>query len=253
MKKAQSVALVGAGPISHSALLRMSNLRHSLGPVKASSLRLASRIVNRIRAGYPVDSYGQFEKADVVLIWVPDRMAASIVEELASSGLNWDGRTVILHSPKLDSNLLSALAERGAATASFCDVDGVQSRLFIGEGDKRAVADLDRLLASDELDLIALRPGKKPLFLASRTLAGEMVLKLIHGAVESLRVSGLTMREALPIVETWVEATLRAYLRAGRKAPGIHSETDDAELAEQAAALAEALPELAPLMAGLRR
>ena len=54
MRKGQSVGLIGAGKITDSPLERMWALRERLGPVKASSMRVASRIANSLRAGHPV-------------------------------------------------------------------------------------------------------------------------------------------------------------------------------------------------------
>ena len=72
MKKAKPVALIEEGNLSASPLARFRWPSETLGPVKASSFRLASRIANRLQAGHPVKDYREFDACDLILICVPD-------------------------------------------------------------------------------------------------------------------------------------------------------------------------------------
>ena len=68
MKKAQLVGLIAAGNLTGAPLTRFWWLAERLGPVKSGSYRVASRIVNMLRAGHPVKDYAEFETCDLVLI-----------------------------------------------------------------------------------------------------------------------------------------------------------------------------------------
>src|SRR5258708_39497996 len=104
MKKAKSVALTGAGKLTDSPLSRFYWLSDRLGPVKSSSYRLASRIANYLRAGHPVKTVEEFQDSDLILLCVPKRILSHIVDELASSEIDFHGKALVLCSLCLNSS-----------------------------------------------------------------------------------------------------------------------------------------------------
>src|SRR5258708_29679037 len=68
MTKARSVALVCAGQVSRSGLVRLPALAEQLALVKSTHLRQASRAANALRAGTAVSTYEQLAKAKTFLI-----------------------------------------------------------------------------------------------------------------------------------------------------------------------------------------
>src|SRR5271169_6501517 len=98
MKKAQSVGLIGRGNLTDSPLTRFGWLSERLGPVKSDSYRVASRIVNMLRAGHPVKDYAEFDACILILVCVPDEAVSRVVSEMLSSGVSWRGKAVILSS-----------------------------------------------------------------------------------------------------------------------------------------------------------
>src|SRR5258708_37381118 len=103
MKKAKSVALIGAGKLSGSPVSEFWRLSDRLGPVKAPSFRLASRIANSLRAGHPVRNYAEFDSCRLILVSVPDAILPAVVGEIASANICWRNKSIVLCSASLDS------------------------------------------------------------------------------------------------------------------------------------------------------
>src|SRR5260370_1277109 len=120
MRKGQAIGLIGAGKITDSPLERMWALRERLGPVKAPSMRVASRIANSLRAGHPVGDYAKFEDCGLILISVPDALLPKIAAEFSTQPLTWAGKTVELYSSLLGAKDLERLTAAGAATGTLC-------------------------------------------------------------------------------------------------------------------------------------
>src|SRR4051794_29986401 len=110
MRKLRPVALVCAGPVSRTALEDLPKLREQLGAVKAGSYRLASRYVNRLRAGTPVHSYDELHDSSLILINVPEGMIPAVVSDLAGANIRWTGKHVALYQSGFDCSALGPLA-----------------------------------------------------------------------------------------------------------------------------------------------
>src|SRR5258707_13931778 len=113
MKKAKSLALIGAGKLSGPPVSGFWRLSDRLGPVMAPSFRLASRIANSLRAGHPVRNYAEFDACRLIVVSVPDAMLPTFLREIASANISWPNKTILLCSASLDSGELSGLAARG--------------------------------------------------------------------------------------------------------------------------------------------
>src|SRR4051812_27726790 len=81
------LGLIIEGNSTNSEILRLSSIVQELGPVKSSSLRVARRHSNQIRAGYPISEYQDLHAASLILIKLADSSVARVVEELCSSDL----------------------------------------------------------------------------------------------------------------------------------------------------------------------
>ena len=244
MKKPKSVALVAAGQVSNSPIARFWLLSKMLGPVKASSFRLASRIANTLRAGYPVRDYGAFDACSLILVCVPDDAIIAVVQELASAGLYWPDKSVVLYSASRGSGDLKKLAARGASIGSVAAVPGFQDSQYLLEGDKTAIQETAAVLESRDRRYIAIERDLKPLYLAALTCTSSLLHPLLMAASESLRIAGLTPSESIAILEKQFSQGLRAHVRGGRRAY-----SPPTALAEQLKALSSANPALAHFVA----
>src|SRR5579871_2302877 len=136
MKKLRRVALVAAGKITDLPLARTPGFIDRLGPVKAPSLRVASRIANTLRAGHPVSGYGDFENIAIVVISLPDAIVLQEVAAMTAVKARWSGTTFILCSHDLGCDALTPLASAGALTASLSLIPGFERNWFLLEADK---------------------------------------------------------------------------------------------------------------------
>lgn len=218
MKRAKSVALIGEGKLTDSSLARFWSLSEMLGPVKASSYRVASRIANRLRAGHPVKDYREFQACRLILICVPDHALPRVLEELAVSEISWPGKAVVLCNAWLDSSELRELAVRGASVGSISTIPGFDDLWYLVEGDKLAIQQSKRLLEHRERRAFAIDRQLKPFYLAALTCTGSLLVALIIAAAESLRHTGVPVSASSAILEKQMNKSLRSYLRGGRRA-----------------------------------
>lgn len=218
MKKAPSVALVGAGSVSRSCLARIPKLREQLGPVKAPSFRVASRLANTLRSGFAVREYRDLDHSKIIFLAVPERILDRTVGELAGSGLDWAGRTIILCCRARDSRTLQRLGRLGAQVASLDTVGDLREERYVVEGDRDAVREVARLLGEARTRLIQIDAAHKDLYRAGIWMSSQGLLPLLDAAVVHLRRAGMARQQALPIVAELMHRCLRDYQRAGRKA-----------------------------------
>jgi predicted short-subunit dehydrogenase-like oxidoreductase (DUF2520 family) len=240
MPKPLPVALIAAGKFSESPITGFARLADQLGPVKAPSFRLASRISNHLKVGHPVPDFSEFKFARVVLLAAPDDALDRTLAELAAAEVPWRGKSVLLCSARRDSLALRPLVRLGAWPASVYPIPGFEERRYLAEGHPAAVREAGRLIAHGGARMLTIESGRKPLYLAALTLTGSVLSSLVAASAESLRHSGLTATETTALVDKQVERTLRAYWKAGGKAyrsPG--------DLAPQLNALSGADPRLA--------
>ena len=211
------VGLIGAGKFTDSPLFRTWTLRSSLGPVKSPTLRVASRIANILRAGHPVDDYREFEDCKLILISVPDKLAAKIIQEVVAQRLSWETKAVILCSQLLGASRLDALAAAGASVGSIAAIPGFDDRWFLLESDKPLEVRMRQILNPRSIRVTLVPPPLKPLYLAALACAGPLFLPLLIAASEALHRAGIPVTEASAILEKQIDRSMRSYFKAGRK------------------------------------
>jgi predicted short-subunit dehydrogenase-like oxidoreductase (DUF2520 family) len=246
MKKLGPVALLAAGKISDSFIKKLPQIEEWLGPVRSTSLRLASRISNLLEAGYPVDDFAEFADASLILIFMPEKWLPPSLDEMSAAGLSWSGKTVLLCDDIQDSRELAKLAALGAATASLTSVAGFDDRLFVAEGDSKAIRQAKRFVERPGYKVVSLETGRKDLYLAGITFATSLALPLITASVETLRAGGLHPNDAVQIAERLFQRSLRSYVKGGRKGwDGVFPAEDRHAVEKQLRALAQTNPLLA--------
>ncbi len=249
MPKAPKTALIGVGPVSQSWVAKLPGLRHNLGPVKSASLRIASRLVNSIKSGVPVDSFEALRKSEIILIAVPDDQFPAWLQQLLECGVDWIGTSFIICSKTLDSASLEPLRACGASTASLDEMEAYEGKRYLFEGEKLALHRLRRLVEEEgTARLVQIYAGKRQVYEAGLTFAAGMTFPMIAAAVDTMRAAGLHAKVAEGVVETAVIGALRAYLRAGRRGwsgPIAHADRD--ELRKQYRSLFEVDPGLAEM------
>ncbi|HLK21081.1 MAG TPA: hypothetical protein VKT81_19155 [Bryobacteraceae bacterium] len=243
MKKAKSVALIGAGKLTDSSLSRFYWLSDRLGPVKSSSFRLASRIANRLRAGYPVKDYEEFQSSELILVCVPEPMLPEVLEDLASAPIDFNGKAVVLSSLWGDSGELRRFSALGAAIGSICMIPGFDDLRYLVEGDRLAVWHCRRLVEHRERRAVTIERSLKPFYLAALACTGSVLFSVLMAADQALRMAGVASADSSTILQRQVSRTVRSFVRTGGKAL-----PDSSELSGHVRALAATNPDLADYM-----
>ncbi|MEO8024887.1 MAG: hypothetical protein ABI823_00355 [Bryobacteraceae bacterium] len=208
------IGLIATGAVSHSFVARLPFVREQLGPVYAPALRVASRVVNGLRVGKPVNNLRDLSACKIVLLVLPDSQLEQSVAEAAECPCN--GKVVILCGSVHDSSFLEPLRALGARCASLDVIPGTSERRYVVEGDDFAIAELRRLLGRG--NVLVLDRGGKARYQLGLLLATNLTLDVAAEAVESLRGAGLTRPQAVPIVEALMTQMARSYNKAGRRA-----------------------------------
>jgi hypothetical protein len=222
------IALIGSGPAARSPVARL--LPGSLGPVKGLSYRTAVRLTGSLRAGIPVKEYSDLAHSPAIFVCVPDESLANVVAELASSGLSFTGKCVVLCDAAHPTEALDALRNAGAAAASLNEVHDQ----FIVEGDSLAVRFVKRFLRQHRVRPIELNPGTKADFFAGIEFSGELMMPLAAAALNAFQLAGLDRSLAAKVMETAAGRALRSFITAGRKgwSPPLDIELPHPELNE---------------------
>src|SRR5512133_612805 len=105
--------MVCAGAVSRTTVGTHPGILQQLGPVKAASLRVASRAVNAMRAGTAVSTYQELAEVSVILISAPDAEIELIIGQLATAGLRFRHKVILLADSEFDSGALLALTTAG--------------------------------------------------------------------------------------------------------------------------------------------
>jgi predicted short-subunit dehydrogenase-like oxidoreductase (DUF2520 family) len=252
MTKTLRLGLVSEGPLKVRALFRTPAVQAGLGPVRAGSLRVASRLANTLAAGRASRSWQDFESCEVILVSAPAAGMTRIVRALLASGLDWRGRTVALYQCARESAALEPLARRGASIGSIVCLEELEPVRYVLEGAPAAVRTLRKLLAGSPSLAIAVEPGGGFLVTAAETFALELVVPLLDAAAGCLRQAGIDRKPSVELVDQMVRISLRRYQKAGQRAwRGSLASADAVALQAQREALRRANPRAEALFAAV--
>lgn len=218
MRKPRPLGLIASGQVAKPYLALLHSLAGRLGPVKALSPRVASRIVNRLGAGYPAARYQDLDPARLIILCVEDpRLLLQIAAEMAATEAAWSHRPVVVCHPAIESAEFGALAARGARIASLWLPEESHVAGYLAEGDRQAIREFRRALPAPGPRIRVLRKGTKPLYLAGLDFSSGLVTPLAAAAVECFRAAGLNPPSSFAALEQAVLRALRAYRKAGKK------------------------------------
>ncbi len=236
--------LIGAGPVHKYMVAGLPRLRKELGPVAAINRRTASRIVNTLRAGEACDLC-DVAACPLILICAPGEHCIGLLAFLAQTGMNWEGKSVVLCETTAFSLQLPWLRAAGASVASLRSIVGLQGR-FLVEGDRealRAARYLARQLSGIALEI---RPEDHLLYCASTTLASSLYTPLLEACMLGIRRTRLSGTHSAQIVEALFLQTLRTFLYSGRRSwVGVVAQGNQTAMDQEASALGTISPELA--------
>ena len=210
--KTLKAGLISAGGVSQSFVARMPALLKTVGPVKATSARVARRIANSLRAGSPVEGYGALNGCPVIWIALPEAGLDRVLREFSAEA-PLAGKKIVICGTARPSGSFPELADAFVATLDCVPGD---ERTLVAEGHPMALREIDRAAVAERRKLIKI--AMKPAYLAGVHFASGLLLPYFSSAVEMLRQTGFSRMEATRVAEGLGSRTLRAYAKAGRKA-----------------------------------
>jgi hypothetical protein len=236
---------MGAGAVSASLIGQLPSRNRELGPVSAVSYRVASRIANTLRAGYPVRAAEELGKTPAVLFHAPPELVDALLELLEKAEIDWTGKALVFCDCPVNRAFRECFEAKGASTAVARQF-GLSGRILVEGNDGPALHAVHRIARELRLKAVEISPGSENLFDAAMTLASAAITPLINGAAALLRDAGIRDIEATRIASALFEQTARDYAHSGKQSwtwyvrKPIASDLD--------AELASAGPRLEPLL-----
>jgi hypothetical protein len=235
--------VLGAGAISKGLIGRLPTKSRDLGPVAAVSLRVASRIANTLRAGYPVRGVDQLDVAPTILFQSPPDQASTLLERLEAAHIEWNGKALIFCDCEDAPGVRARLQARGASTASARQF-GIPGRIAT-EGNGFALSVVHQMARDLKLKALEILPGSTDAFDAAVTLGRCAITPLIDSAATLFRRAGIRDSEAARIAAALIQQTASEYAHSGKQSWGWYIRRPELDRLE--AQLAAAGKSLAPI------
>ncbi|PQJ34969.1 NADP oxidoreductase [Salinibacter sp. 10B] len=256
------VAIVGAGAVGTALARRLVTQGHPVQAVLSRTADSAQALAERVEA--PVDSDDVSAlPSDVrlVLLCVPDDAIASVAERLATVDHPWADTIVGHTSGAHTAEILSPLADRGAATLSFHPLqtfapttppEAFENILVGVEGKASAVAAGTALAKTIGARPVELTAESKALYHCAAALASNGLVALM-AVVEEVFAAADVDAPAVDLVAPLVHQTWQNLKEDSpeRSLTGPVARGDRATVESHLDALSDAAPHLVPLYAAL--
>jgi predicted short-subunit dehydrogenase-like oxidoreductase (DUF2520 family) len=207
---------------------RLRELGWRVGVVTTRSVPTARTAVRIIGAGHPSERLTrQILGSNVVLITVPDSAIEAVAAELAHLGGNeWSGRVVFHTSGAMNSSVLGALAEAGAATGSIHPlqtfssqgVPNLAGRVFGIDGNPVALKIARKMIRQMGGVAVRLSGANKAAYHTAGTFACAHVLALLETATRLLMAQGFKRKQAARGLLALTRQTLDNFEGVGPRA-----------------------------------
>jgi hypothetical protein len=210
--------VVGAGGVSASLIGRLPSRAREIGPVSAASYRVASRIANTLRAGFPVRSVAELGAVPAILFYAPPDQTENLLGFLETGAIDWAGKALIFCDCVVSRAVRERFETRGASVAVAREF-GVSGRIVLeaGKGKDVAVQTVLRISRQLHLKAIEIPPTSADLFDAAVTLGSGAFTAIIDGTASLLRDAGIRDTDAARIAASFFEQTAREYAHSGKQ------------------------------------
>jgi len=216
MRKTKPSGLVISGQLAESILLRMPVLTENLGPVAASSKRLASRYANTLRRGWAAGAWGELSAARIIYLQVPGPELPAALEDLLRSIPCWQRRVAVLLDATMDASSLRPLARAGASVASLAVAQAGSPGVALIDGDAAAVSSLRAIVRKSGMKTIHMKRGSKDAYNAGAMLAASISGVVAAAALRAVRGAGVDPATAKRILSQTLDAAARQALASGK-------------------------------------
>jgi predicted short-subunit dehydrogenase-like oxidoreductase (DUF2520 family) len=209
------LGIIGAGKVGQTLARLWVQAGYTIGAVYNRTPAPAEHLARHVHATAVATAQEVVERADLILLTVPDDAIESVAKQLAASHLA--GKGVIHTSGAADKQVLSALAAQGAMTGSlhpaypFADVEaavqGLAGATFALEAeDDTLVFWLTEMVQALNGVVLRIPPGGKALYHAALVIASNYAVTL-YAAAERLL---LTLSEDRAAVDGALNALVGA-------------------------------------------
>ena len=230
-------AVFGAGSVAKSLIGRLPSNTGDMGPVAAVSYRVASRIANTLRAGYPVRVPGELDAAGAILFHAPREQMEILLKLLEKSRIHWAGRALVFCDCD-GPPAARARFEACGATTAVARQFGIPGRLAIS-GSGLALAAAHRIARALKVKPVEIRPNSIDLFDAAVSMATAAITPLIDCATSLFRTAGIRDTDAARIASALFQQTAKDYAHSGKQSWVWYMRQPDLERMERQIAAAD--------------
>lgn len=231
--------IVGAGGVNASLLGQLPRNATALGPVCALSYRVASRIANTLKAGWPARSLDELAGTRLILFYSPRESFAALADALASSRLTWQGKSLVF----CDCEPLEYAGRfRSLGASVACLRRSALPRRLVVCGSVPAALSAAKLARELKMKPAIIREDSEALFDAALLIGSAGLTPLIDSVARLLRQCGIREIEAPQLAAALFAKTASDYAHSGKQSWQWHIEEPNAgQLKSQIEALDEPL------------
>ncbi|MDD2553479.1 MAG: DUF2520 domain-containing protein [Desulfotomaculaceae bacterium] len=219
------IAVVGAGKVGSALALLLSRQSYPVAGVASKSMASARRVAEELQVPATVTPEEVTAGADVVFITTPDRVIASVAEEITLRGGFRPGQVVFHTSGAHSADEVGAVRRSGALAASlhplqsFADIKMAMENLpgsyFALEGDPEALTLAGQIVADLGGKSFSIAAEDKPLYHAAACIASNYLVSLMHLATGLYSRFGLTRGEAFEALFPLIRGTIKNISQVG--------------------------------------
>jgi hypothetical protein len=207
MKQPSRLTLITSGPTRHNLFARFPALAASLGPIRATSPRTATRAAKLLRGGWAAESWQDVLGSPLIVVQRPGPKLFAEMHALGKAA--WRGQMVLACDAEADLRGLAVLEALGAGVVHLHSLDPREPLVALS-GDNIGMSRARRVLMASGVRCLSIRDGAGPTLLAAiRSLEKRIGAALKEGDQAFLH-AGLRGPEARVV---GVGAALRALRR----------------------------------------
>jgi len=207
--------IIGTGKLGTTlGLLLAKSGSVQIGSLYSRNLKKSEHAAKTMEAGKATDQLANLCNADYWMVSVADDAISAIAEQLSHLDREWHSNVVFHCSGSHNSSLLSAIATKGAHTASFHPAHSFANterslQTFAGtcctlEGTTEATTQLIELFAPLGITTATITAEMKSLYHAATAVASNHLVALLDTAIEMLINAGLDKSHACQILSPLV-------------------------------------------------
>jgi hypothetical protein len=214
MKNNYPLALIASGPTRHNLFSKINGLSAQLGPVKSRSLRVASKVSNALKAGWPCAEWRDILEREFVFVCCPGADLQPIVDEMGRAGNSWSGRTIVFCTAEISAGARAAIDALGGSVVTLSVVRGSREPVVTIDGSDKAASRVHRILRDAGADALVVRNGAQKDLMDSVASIEAGSLAILQTATDALCSAGLRGEEARTLAAEAMQEAVKRFTRS---------------------------------------